>query len=185
MLFFDVEPSSDGSRRPDGQAAGAPGNGVVQLAGHGAQAEGPPTGSRRDLVTGPDGLALAGGVGMLWPVGDPVFGLPALADRRHVGPHLGEDTGQGQYRRAHRVGCLHRLHGLPGSPVHRRGPEKGDHHPGGQGDHELAAEPDDHASGRSRGGLTTKIHLAVDSTSTSWPRSSPPVNGATLRCSPR
>ncbi|MGW7210749.1 transposase [Streptomyces sp. NPDC054837] len=26
----------------------------------------------------------------------------------------------------------------------------------------MAAEPDDHALGRSRGGLTTKIHLAVD-----------------------
>ncbi|MFJ8195252.1 transposase [Streptomyces sp. NPDC096094] len=26
----------------------------------------------------------------------------------------------------------------------------------------MAVEPDDHALGRSRGGLTTKIHLAVD-----------------------
>nr|WP_255345824.1 IS5 family transposase [Streptomyces chartreusis] len=35
--------------------------------------------------------------------------------------------------------------------------------PGRTRPHALASEPDDHAIGRSRGGLTTKIHLAVDS----------------------
>src|SRR5688572_15954623 len=39
----------------------------------------------------------------------------------------------------------------------RRAAEPGRATPGG-----LAAEPDDHALGRSRGGLTTKIHLTVD-----------------------
>ncbi len=45
-------------------------------------------------------------------------------------------------------------------PARRRSEEKGDLHkepPGG-----LATEPDDHGLGRSRGGLTTKLHLAVE-----------------------
>ncbi len=58
----------------------------------------------------------------------------------------------------------------PASPVVRaaeagggsRGPQKGDHDPGRPPANGLAAEPEDHALGRSRGGLTTKIHLAVE-----------------------
>jgi transposase len=53
-----------------------------------------------------------------------------------------------------------RLHGLPRAPARRRGPQKGDlqrEPPGG-----LVDEPADHALGRSRGGLTTKIHLVVE-----------------------
>ncbi|MDQ1006940.1 hypothetical protein QFZ82_001425 [Streptomyces sp. V4I23] len=34
-------------------------------------------------------------------------------------------------------------------------------------------EPHDHAIGRSRGGLTTKIHLASDGNCRPWPSSSP------------
>ncbi|NBE50940.1 transposase [Streptomyces sp. YC537] len=45
------------------------------------------------------------------------------------------------------------LHHRPRSPARRRGPLKG----------APAGEPHDHALGRSRGGLTTKIHLATDS----------------------
>lgn len=58
------------------------------------------------------------------------------------------------------MGLERRLHCLPGSPARRRGVEKGDlqkEPPGG-----LAVEPADHGLGRSRGGLTTKIHLAVE-----------------------
>ena len=51
---------------------------------------------------------------------------------------------------------MHRLRIAPGgsvrTPARGRGPQKGD----------PAGEPDDHAIGRSRGGLTTKIHLAAD-----------------------
>ncbi|ALU92473.1 transposase [Streptomyces globisporus C-1027] len=49
---------------------------------------------------------------------------------------------------------------MPGSPARHRGEEKGDlqaEPPGG-----IAVEPDDHGLGRSRGGLTTKLHLAVE-----------------------
>lgn len=50
---------------------------------------------------------------------------------------------------------------MPGAPARRRCAEKGDlqkEPPGGVG----TAEPDDHGLGRSRGGLTTKLHLAVE-----------------------
>lgn len=40
--------------------------------------------------------------------------------------------------------------------------KEGPYDPGRTPPDGLAAEPDDHALGRSRGGLTTKIHLAVD-----------------------
>ncbi|MET9324862.1 hypothetical protein ABZX75_32640 [Streptomyces sp. NPDC003038] len=49
---------------------------------------------------------------------------------------------------------------MPGPPARSRGSEKGDlqkEPPGG-----LAIEPADHGLGRSRGGLTTKIQLAVE-----------------------
>ncbi|MFJ8364607.1 IS5 family transposase [Streptomyces sp. NPDC093984] len=49
---------------------------------------------------------------------------------------------------------------MPGSPARRRGEEKGGlqkEPPGG-----IATEPDDHGLGRSRGGLTTKLHLATE-----------------------
>ncbi|MFJ9753259.1 IS5 family transposase [Streptomyces chartreusis] len=41
--------------------------------------------------------------------------------------------------------------------------KRGDHDLGRTRPDGMASEPDDHAIGRSRGGLTTKIHLAVDS----------------------
>lgn len=58
------------------------------------------------------------------------------------------------------MGRQHRLHRLPSPPARRRGEEKGDlqkEPPGG-----VVTEPDDHGLGRSRGGLTTKLHLAVE-----------------------
>lgn len=52
------------------------------------------------------------------------------------------------------------LHRRQGAPARRRGAEKGalqKEPPGG-----VDAEPDDHGLGRSCGGLTTKLHLAVE-----------------------
>ncbi len=52
------------------------------------------------------------------------------------------------------------LHGVPGPPARRRAEEKGEPQkepPGG-----VTVEPADHGLGRSRGGLTTKPHLAVE-----------------------
>jgi transposase len=58
------------------------------------------------------------------------------------------------------VGHLGGLHRLPGPPARGRSAQKGDlqvEPPGGVFD-----EPSDHGLGPSRGGLTTKIHLAVE-----------------------
>ncbi|MFF8193198.1 transposase [Streptomyces bobili] len=58
------------------------------------------------------------------------------------------------------LGRERRLHRLPGPPARRRSGEKGDlqkEPPGG-----VFVQPADHALGRSRGGLTSKIHLAVE-----------------------
>lgn len=59
------------------------------------------------------------------------------------------------------LGCQRRLDHCPGPPARRRCAEKGDAQkepPGGAGE----PEPADHALGRSRGGLTTKLHLATE-----------------------
>ncbi|MFE0824837.1 IS5 family transposase [Streptomyces sp. NPDC058847] len=57
-------------------------------------------------------------------------------------------------RPATSTGWSNRLHRRPRSPARRRhGAKRGRHR---------QDEPDDHALGRSRGGLTTKIHLACD-----------------------
>ncbi|ADB33154.1 hypothetical protein Kfla_4107 [Kribbella flavida DSM 17836] len=42
-------------------------------------------------------------------------------------------------------------------------------------------EPDDHALARSRGGLSTKVHLASDSRARPWPSASPQARQATPR----
>jgi transposase len=58
------------------------------------------------------------------------------------------------------VGRVGGLDHLPGAPARGRGAEKGDlqkEPPGGAG-----CEPTDHALGRSRGGLTTKLHLGCE-----------------------
>ena len=62
--------------------------------------------------------------------------------------------------KGYHLGPQRRLHRRPGPPARRRGAEKGDlqkEPPGG-----IGTEPDDHGLGRSRGGLTTKLHLAVE-----------------------
>src|SRR4051794_20063905 len=51
----------------------------------------------------------------------------------------------------------HRLHRGPGPPARRRGPEKGGCQPAIE-----AIAVDGEGIGRSRGGLSSKIHLAVD-----------------------
>lgn len=58
------------------------------------------------------------------------------------------------------MGCQCGLHDRAGASACRRCAEKGDlqaESPGG-----ITAEPDDHALGRSRGGWTTKLHLACE-----------------------
>ncbi|THA22783.1 IS4/IS5 family transposase, partial [Streptomyces sp. A1547] len=80
--------------------------------------------------------------------------LPPLCHRRRVHPGPATDPGPGRCRRRHRLAGPDRLHYRPRPPARRRHrPKRGKHR---------TDEPDDHALGRSRGGLTTKIHLACD-----------------------
>lgn len=118
---------------------------------------------RRDLVACEDRLAVAGRARAVQAVGNGIHALPALADRWNLGCSVEEIEGQGRCGGAHRVGGVRRFNGLPGPPACGRGPQKGASGPGGTAPEGLEAEPADHAIGRSRGGLTTKIHLAVDS----------------------
>ncbi|MFE9731279.1 transposase [Streptomyces sp. NPDC005863] len=60
------------------------------------------------------------------------------------------------------MGGLGRLHSPPRPPALRGGPEKEAVRPGRTSPDGLADEPDDHGLGRSRGGLSTKLHLAAD-----------------------
>lgn len=65
----------------------------------------------------------------------------------------------GRYEVHDRMGPQRRLHGLSRPPACGRGPQQGDlqkEPPGG-----LFTEPSDHGLGRSRGGFSTKLHLAV------------------------
>ncbi|MFI9122327.1 IS5 family transposase [Streptomyces bikiniensis] len=71
----------------------------------------------------------------------------------YLGEGLHRPPRPSRRRRRPRLGGRSRLHRRPRPPARRRGPSKG----------APAGEPDDHALGRSRGGLTTKIHLAADS----------------------
>ncbi len=74
------------------------------------------------------------------------------------GPHPA--PGRGGHEGSDHLGCQRRLHRLPGPPARCRSGVKGDlqkEPPGG-----IFAEPADHGHGRSRGRLTSKIHLAVE-----------------------
>ncbi|WP_425527920.1 transposase [Yinghuangia seranimata] len=93
-------------------------------------------------------------------MGDGLWLVPPLAAQRHLGPDPETAPGRGRRAGPDHLGCERRLHGLPRAPARRRGAEKGDlqvEPPGG-----VAVEADDHALGRSRGGLSTKIHLACE-----------------------
>lgn len=77
---------------------------------------------------------------------DPVRG-------RHVGEHPCRRPRGSGCRRRHRLDRVGRLHRRPSPPARRRSTQKGA---------EGRNEPADHALGRSRGGLSTKVHLAAD-----------------------
>ncbi|WP_443064443.1 IS5 family transposase [Streptomyces sp. NBC_00539] len=74
-----------------------------------------------------------------------------MGSRRHVATDLRSGPLCGGCRRRHRLDRIGGLHCVPGSPARRRCGEKG---AAGR------AESADHELGRSRGGLSTKVHLA-------------------------
>jgi hypothetical protein len=86
--------------------------------------------------------------------------VPALAARWHLEADLRAAAGRGRCKGPDHLGCERGLHDRPDPPACRWGAEKGDlqkEPPGG-----VDTEPDDHGLGRSRGGLTTKLHLAIE-----------------------
>ncbi|MEU2433918.1 transposase [Streptomyces sp. NPDC007861] len=94
------------------------------------------------------------------PGGPGLRPVSPLAARWHLGQDRHPAPSRGRREGPDHLGGERRLHRLPDPPVRRRGGEKGDlqkEPPGG-----IGVEPADHAPGRSRGGLTTQIHLAVD-----------------------
>jgi Transposase DDE domain len=115
---------------------------------------------RRDPVAGAGRCAVAGRAAGVRAMADGVWTVPALAARWHLAGGADRAAGPGGCGRADLLGCQRRFDGGAGAPARGRGAQKGDlqaEPPGG-----LAAEPADHALGRSRGGLTTKTHLACE-----------------------
>jgi hypothetical protein len=103
--------------------------------------------------------ALARRPGALRALGDLLLPVPQLATRRHLGRDAHQAAGPGGRERPDHLGRVGRLHGRAGAPARRRRPTKGDlQREPPSTDHNI--EPNDHGLGRSRGGLTTKLHLA-------------------------
>lgn len=95
-----------------------------------------------------DGFALAGFAGMLWAVANRLGFVQWLESRRHVGENSGSTS------LAAGIGpgiVVHRRYDCPGGALCHRRWKKND-----------PQEPDDHALGRSRGGLSSKIHILCD-----------------------
>jgi hypothetical protein len=77
-----------------------------------------------------------------------------MGRRRHLGAGLRLGPGGGGRCRRHRLDRVSGLHGRAGPPARRRSTQKGAASRSG--------EPSDHGLGRSRGWLSTEVHLAAD-----------------------
>lgn len=88
------------------------------------------------------------------PVPDRTQAPDQVGCGRHLGTDPGGDTVRGGLCGRHRLDRVGGLNRLLCPPARCRSQKKGA--PG-------RSEPDDHALGRSRGGLSTKVHLASDS----------------------
>ncbi len=124
-----------------------------------------PSGNSSTASGGASGPAPRGAtfrnVMMLGPLADRVRHVPPLATRRRVAPRPVPATGPRGRGRSDRLGRVGGLRHLPGPPARRRGSKKGDlqkEPPSTPG----AIERNDHALGKSRGGWTTKTHLACE-----------------------
>ncbi len=102
----------------------------------------------------PHRLAVAGPAGGVGSVPDRSQTADQVGHGRHLGTDPCRTSGSGRRRWRHRLDCVGGLHRLSSPPARCRSQEKGAPD---------LAEPDDHGLGRSRGGLSTKVHLASDS----------------------
>jgi Transposase DDE domain len=111
-------------------------------------------------MAGPGRCAMACRAGGVRAVADGLWPVPALAAGWHLGTGADRAAGPRGCGRPNLLGCQRGFHGGTGTPARGRCAEKGDlqaEPPGG-----IADEPDDHGLGRSRGGFTTKVHLACE-----------------------
>ncbi|MBD2899614.1 hypothetical protein amrb99_85980 [Actinomadura sp. RB99] len=134
------------------------------------------TAHRRYPMAGACRCAVAGRACLLGLLASGVLAVPPLATRRHLGDHPGRaaSTGRGCRADGRQAGVdstVLRAH--QHSAGGRRLGDKQAEPPGGR-----TPEPDDHALGRSQGGLSTKLHLACGQSRCRW--WSPPGSGATL-----
>ncbi|MDT0354100.1 IS5 family transposase, partial [Pseudonocardia charpentierae] len=94
-------------------------------------------------------------------MGDLLLRVPDLAARRQLGRRAHQAAGPRRRQGSDHLGRVGRLHRRPGAPARRRSAAKGDQQREPPStDHDI--EPNDHGLGRSRGGLTTKLHLACE-----------------------
>lgn len=107
----------------------------------------------RPRVEVPHHLALTGPARRTGLVPDRSQTAGQVGRRRHPGTDARRRPRGSGRRRRHRVDRVGRLHRRPGPPARRRSTQKG------AAGH---SEPAYHALGRSRGGLSRKIHLAAD-----------------------
>jgi transposase len=116
---------------------------------------------RRDPVADPDRLAVAGCPAVLRSLAVGIRAVPPLAAGRDLAGDRHRAAGHGRRGRAGDLGRVGGLGHCAGAPARGRGPKDGaaqQQPPGGTG----APEPAGHALGRSRGGLTSKFHLACE-----------------------
>jgi hypothetical protein len=154
--------SGDRAVRPDRRAVGGAGTAAAhgQEARPSAEVDQTPT-HRRGQVADPGRFALARRAGVLWAMADGLRPVPPLATRRHLATHPGGVADPRRCGRPDHLGCQRRYDDRQSAPARRWGAEKGDlqrEPPAGV----AAVEPSDHALGRSRGGWTTKLHLACE-----------------------
>ncbi len=103
---------------------------------------------------------MAGRARPLWAVAVGLRVVSPLATRRDLAADPDRAAGAGGCGRADRLGRQRGLHHRTGAPACGWRPKKGDlqaEPPGG-----IATELGDHGLGRSRGGLTTKLHLGCE-----------------------
>src|SRR5919197_3349529 len=108
----------------------------------------------------PGRWAVAGRAGALRVLVGGLRAVSALAARRDLGADADVAAGHGGCGRADLLGCQRGLLDRSGAPARGWCPKKGDlqaEPPGG-----VHHEPADHALGRSRGGLSTKLHLGCE-----------------------
>jgi transposase len=130
----------------------------------GAKSGRPPKWSKRQLIDGSAGGPERGRRGgTCRPVtgpGRPSMGCFGAGSATAPGSGSAPPAGPGRCQGRDHLGRQRGHHRRPRPPARRWGPQRGDRQreePGG-----VDNEPADHGLGRSRGGLTTKLHLAVE-----------------------